>query len=185
MPFYWTFLPFLGYTARRPLFSRISPLNDVILVSLLLAWTKFHSLFSDVSIIHSELVNTGCYVQYIHAYNFHMNRIKKCFIFSNYYFPHKSTFKQFCNIHLEIHEISFFICFLIAPQPILGHSRGDSLSHLMLIIAYVKFRPEGHREPRNEVRVLSSTKRLAGFEPGTFRFLSQRLNPLGHPPIFT
>ena len=25
MPFYWTFLPFLGYTARMPLFSRISP----------------------------------------------------------------------------------------------------------------------------------------------------------------
>ena len=25
VPFYWTFLPFFGYTARMPLFSRISP----------------------------------------------------------------------------------------------------------------------------------------------------------------
>ena len=27
MPFYWSFLPFFGYTARMPLFSRISPLR--------------------------------------------------------------------------------------------------------------------------------------------------------------
>ena len=50
----------------------------------------------------------------------------------------------------------------------------------MLITAYVRIRPEGHREPRNEVGSLSPAERLAGFEPGTFRFLFQRLNPLGH-----
>ena len=52
----------------------------------------------------------------------------------------------------------------------------------MLIIAYVHIRPEGHWEPRNEVGSLSPAERLAGFEPGTFRFLFQRLNPLGHSP---
>ena len=40
MPFYWTFLPFFGYTARMPVFSRISPvmfifisLNRVFIIS--------------------------------------------------------------------------------------------------------------------------------------------------------
>ena len=53
----------------------------------------------------------------------------------------------------------------------------------MLIIAYVHNRPEGHREPRNEVGSLSPAEHLAGFEPGTFRFLFQCLNPLGHSPF--
>ena len=42
------------------------------------------------------------------------------------------------------------------------------------------FRLEGYREPCYEVGSLSPAKRLVGFEPGTFRFLLQRLNPLGH-----
>ena len=53
----------------------------------------------------------------------------------------------------------------------------------MLINAFfLHFRPEGHREPRNEVGSLSLAERLVGFKPGTFRFLLQRLNPLGHSP---
>ena len=44
---------------------------------------------------------------------------------------------------------------------------------------FVYIRPEGHREPRNEVGSLSPAERLADFEPGTFRFLLQYLNPLG------
>ena len=44
---------------------------------------------------------------------------------------------------------------------------------------FVYIRPEGHREPRNEVGSLSPAERLADFEPGTFRFLLQCLNPLG------
>ena len=52
----------------------------------------------------------------------------------------------------------------------------------MLITAFVHVRPEGHREPRNEVGSLSPAERLAGFEPGTFRFWLQRLNPLGRSP---
>ena len=40
--------------------------------------------------------------------------------------------------------------------------------------------PEGHREPRNKVGSLRRAERLAGFEPETFQFLLQRLNPQGH-----
>ena len=42
------------------------------------------------------------------------------------------------------------------------------------------FRPEGHWKPRNKVGSLSPAERLVGIELGTFRFLLQRLNPLGH-----
>ena len=45
----------------------------------------------------------------------------------------------------------FFNCYLAVPGRTLGHSRGDSLTNPMLITAFVQFRPEGHREPRNEV----------------------------------
>ena len=76
----------------------------------------------------------------------------------------------------------FFNCYLAAPRPTLGHYRGDSLTHPMLITAFfLHFRPEGHREPRNEVGYLSLAERLVGgLNRETFRFLLQRLNPLGH-----
>ena len=71
----------------------------------------------------------------------------------------------------------FFNFYLAVPRPTLGHSPGDSLTNLMLIIAFVQVQPESHREPRNEVGSLSPVERLASFEPGTFRFWLQRLNP--------
>ena len=76
----------------------------------------------------------------------------------------------------------FFLnnCYLAVPQPTLGHSQGDTLTNPMLITAFVQVRPESHREPRNEVGSLSTAERLVGFDPGTFRFWLQRLNPLGH-----
>ena len=79
----------------------------------------------------------------------------------------------------------FFNCYLAAPWPTLGHYRGDSLTHPMLITAgfFLHFRPEGHREPHNEVGSLSPAKHLVGFELRTFRFLLQQLNPLGHSPL--
>ena len=46
----------------------------------------------------------------------------------------------------------------------------------MIIIAYVRFRAEGHRDFGNEVGFLSPAERLVGFEPDTFRFLSERLD---------
>ena len=69
----------------------------------------------------------------------------------------------------------FFNCYLAVPQPTLGHSQGDSLTNLMLITAFVHIRSKGHREPRNEVGSLSPVEHLAGFEPGTLRFLLQHM----------
>ena len=76
----------------------------------------------------------------------------------------------------------FFNYYLAAPRPTLGHSQGDSLINPMLITVFVHIWPEGHRELPNDVGSLSLAERLAGFEPGTFRFLLQHLNPLGHSP---
>ena len=78
----------------------------------------------------------------------------------------------------------FFNCYLVAPQPPLGHSQGDSLTKPTLITVFVHTRPKGHQEPRNEVGSLSPAERLVGFELGTFQFLLQHLNPLGHSPHF-
>ena len=58
-----------------------------------------------------------------------------------------------------------------------GQPHSPDVNHCVL-----HFRPEGHREPRSEVGSLSPAERLLGFEPGNFRFLQQRLNPLGHSP---
>ena len=69
---------------------------------------------------------------------------------------------------------------MAAPRPTLGHYRGGSLNHPTLIICVLHIRPEDHWEPLNKVRSLSPAERLVVFEPGTFRFWSQHLNPLGH-----
>ena len=61
----------------------------------------------------------------------------------------------------------FFNCYLAAPRPTLGHYRGGSLTHPMLITCVLHIRPEGYQEPRNEVGSLSRADRLVGFEPGT------------------
>ena len=74
------------------------------------------------------------------------------------------------NLIFSLTFFFFFNCYLAIPQPILGHSQGDSLTSLMLITAFVQVRPKGHQEPCNEVGSLSSTECLVGFEPGTFRF---------------
>ena len=41
----------------------------------------------------------------------------------------------------------FFISYLDAPRPTLGHWRGGNLTHSMLIIALYLIHPEGHQEP--------------------------------------
>ena len=61
--------------------------------------------------------------------------------------------------------IVFFLnCFLAASRPTLDHSQGESLTNPILITAFELFRPEGHREPRNEVESVIPAKRLVGFE---------------------
>ena len=64
----------------------------------------------------------------------------------------------------------FFNCYFPVPQPTLGHSQRESLTDPVLITAFAQVRPEGHREPRNKVGLLSLVERLVGFKPGTFRF---------------
>ena len=60
-----------------------------------------------------------------------------------------------------------------------GQLHSPDVNHCVL-----HFRPEVHREARNEVSSLSPAERLLSFEPGTLlpRFLLQRLNPLSHSP---
>ena len=86
------------------------------------------------------------------------------------------------NIQFSCKCYVFFNCHLAAPRATLGHYRGGSLTHPMLNTCVLRIRPEGHREPCNEDGSLSPAERLVGFEPGTFRFWSQCLNPLGHSP---
>ena len=69
---------------------------------------------------------------------------------------------------------------MAAPRPTLDNFLGLSLTHPMLITAFLHIWPEGHREPCDEVGSLSPVERIVGFKPVTFRFWFQRLNPLGH-----
>ena len=62
---------------------------------------------------------------------------------------------------------------LLRRQPHLSN-----VSHLLLHI-----RPKGHRKAHDKVGSLSLAKCLLGFEPGTFWFWSQCLNPLGLSPL--
>ena len=67
----------------------------------------------------------------------------------------------------------FFNCSFAAPRPTFGHYHENSLTHPI-------FDPSVTRKPRNEVGSLSQAERLVWFEPGTFIFWLQWLNPLGH-----
>ena len=84
---------------------------------------------------------------------------------------------------VDFEQLIFLNCYLAAPRPSLGYYRGGSLTHPMLIACVLHIRPEGRREPRSGVGSLSPAECLVGFEPGTFRFWSQHLNPLGHSPV--
>ena len=83
----------------------------------------------------------------------------------------------------SLNELSTFLNLYQYPQfpiPSLPHSQ------LWAIIeAFLYIQPEGHQEPHNEFGSLSPDECLVRFEPGTFQFWLQCLNPLGHsPPTF-
>ena len=61
------------------------------------------------------------------------------------------------------------------PRSTLGHYRGESLTHPMLITVLFGFRTKGHREPPNKVGSSSPAKRLVEFEAATFRFYHHAL----------
>ena len=104
---------------------------------------------------------------------------KKCFVLEI------SRFLCFCEIprlqnlwrhHRRCYIIKVpFMFFLTAIWPTLGDCWGDSLTHPMLITAvYVFDKVTGS--------LVTLAERLALFQSGTFWFLPQRLNALGHPP---
>ena len=109
-----------------------------------------------------------------------MIKLRTCFLTS-----HKDPLPEKQCIYnkkwIEIYfSVLFFNCYLTVPQPTLGHSQGDSLTNLKLITTFVKVWPKGHWEPHNKVGSLSPPEHLTGFEPGSFQFWLQCLNPLGH-----
>ena len=61
----------------------------------------------------------------------------------------------------------FFNCYLAAPWPSLGHSQGDSLTKPILITLFELFKPEGYREPLNNVCSLGHAEQQEGFKAGT------------------
>ena len=99
-----------------------------------------------------------------------------------------STAKTYCRTFFLIARAALFVrifSYLLFGCPTANFeplSRGQPhsryVSHCVLHI-----RPEGHQELRNEAEPLSPDKCPVGFEPGTFRFLLQHLNPLGHSPL--
>ena len=70
----------------------------------------------------------------------------------------------------NIFNFYFFNSYLAVPQPTLGYFWGNSLTNLMLITAFVQFRPEGHQEPCSKVGFLSPAELLVWFELGTYQF---------------
>ena len=90
--------------------------------------------------------------------------------------------QQFWKIIFRF-KVFFFKLLLGCPTANFGPlSRGQPHSSDVNHCVF-HFRPEGHQEPRSEVGFLSPAEHLLRFEPGTFRFLLQRLNPLGHSPL--
>ena len=95
----------------------------------------------------------------------------------------KIAWKSYCEeLSNTVFFVLFFNCYLAIPQPTLGHSQGDSLTNLMLITAFCTYLTQ--RSLGASVGSLSLAECLAGFEPGTFQFLLQHLNSLGHSPQF-
>ena len=84
---------------------------------------------------------------------------------------------------IELIVVAFFVSVIWLPhrqaEPLLRRQpRSLNVNHCIF-----HFRPEGHQEPYNKVGYLSLAEHLLGFEPGTFRFWLQYLNPLGHSPL--
>ena len=89
------------------------------------------------------------------------------------------------NKNASLKKFNFFFQILFGSLTAnLGcHYWGGSLTHPMLITASFYVCPKVHWEPPNEVGSLTPAEHLVGFDPGTFRFWLQCLNPLGHSPL--
>ena len=66
------------------------------------------------------------------------------------YTSNKERFELYNEVYDSIAVNKVFSCYLAASRPTLGHNRGESLTHQMLITAILHTRPERHKEVRNE-----------------------------------
>ena len=78
MPFYWTFLPFFGYTARMPVFSRISSDGSSMLYKSMLTvpgrrFLKTKNMLGSTEKGRRELYRTSATLNYVLQwfYNFY------------------------------------------------------------------------------------------------------------------
>ena len=78
---------------------------------------------------------------------------------------------------MRIRDVSFFLTIWLPHGELWAIIEGTVPLDVNSYVLH--FRPEGHREPRNDAGSLSPAKRLVGFELGTFQFLLQCLHPLG------
>ena len=65
-------------------------------------------------------------------------RLASLYSVSYFFFLYQSPFSSLCSFWFHF----FFNCYLAAPRPNLGHYRGDSLTHPMLITAFYNFDPK-------------------------------------------
>ena len=74
------------------------------------------------------------------------------------------------NGHISHFELYFCNYYLAAPLQILGHYRGDRVTHPILVTVLYLLRPERHRKPRDEAGSLSPAKSLPGWnrEPSNY-----------------
>ena len=100
--------------------------------------------------------------------------------------PSANSITKFIHSALDSYEAFLqkkaFNCYLTVPRPTLGHYRGGNLTHSMFNHCVCTF--STRRSPRalQQGRVPTPGGAQSGVEPGTFRFLLQRLKPLGHSP---
>ena len=85
--------------------------------------------------------------------------------------------------YVEVVVVVFFSCYLDAPRPTLGHYWGSNLTHPMLITCTICIFGPGAPGALWRAWVPKPGRAPSEFEPGTFRFWSQRPNPLGHSPL--
>ena len=79
----------------------------------------------------------------------------------------------------EVYNLSpFLISYVAALQPTLGHCPRGSLTDPMLITAFKTYLIR--KSPCNEVGSQNLAKHPVRFEPRSFRFAMQCLNPLCH-----
>ena len=70
---------------------------------------------------------------------------------------------------LRKQALQFFKLLFGCPRSTLDYYRGDSLTYLMLITAFLQFWPKGNWEPHYEIGSLSLDRCLVGFELGIFQ----------------